>query len=396
MFNTASAGVGLNGGVGITARPASNLRIPLFGVNSTTIQASIDNRTKHSMSIDIARAEPVHPRQLEKLIEQAGSNFDDPQTNKLLQEIKDADKPPERAKSALSAGLNALQKASLSARKAHAGTLRPLSKSEHNTLETLNKEDGAAKAKENSAPFSTFLQDEPQATANKLDKLLTHLLALTPTNNGQYGVINSARALDLQRQAYGLHCHQLNSAEYQSTYNNLRKVDSNNLMHVVHSLFASELPESAAEAISRFMQEKPLLKEAIRELQKNRNTQAVVTLELHDDRRYALQQMWLRHETQPEEVAALLRDRHSLRVKSIAFSETDSKQEGISVPLFVAGSSSAASVSVTRNLGKINFNYGANQLSPLSFTLEGEIAHASQTLVDALTNAEIQEKRGRL
>ncbi|MDF2623095.1 MAG: hypothetical protein K0S62_866 [Kosakonia cowanii] len=396
MFNTASAGVGLNGGVGITARPASNLRIPLFGVNSTTIQASIDNRTKHSMSIDIARAEPVHPRQLEKLIEQAGSNFDDPQTNKLLQEIKDADKPPEKAKSELSAGLNALQKASLSARKAHAGTLRPLSKTERNTLETLNKEDGAAKTKEKRDTFSTFLQDEPQATANKLDKLLTHLLALTPTNNGQYGVINSARALDLQRQAHGLHCHQLNSAEYQSTYNNLRKVDSNNLMHVVHSLFASELPESAAEAISRFMEEKPLLKEAIRELQKNRNTQAVVTLELHDDRRYALQQMWLRHETQPEEIAALLRDRHCLRVKSIAFSETDSKQEGISIPLFVAGSSSAASVSVTRNLGKINFNYGANQLSPLAFTLEGEIAHASQALVDALTNAEIQEKRGRL
>jgi len=35
-------------------------------------------------------------------------------------------------------------------------------------------------------------------------------------------------------------------------------------------------------------------------------------------------------------------------------------------------------------------------LSPLAFTLEGEIAHASQALVDALTNAEIQEKRGRL
>lgn len=398
MFNTASAGIGLNGGVGITTRPSSTLRIPLFGINSTTIQASIDNRTRHSMSLDIARTEAVNPRQLEKLIEQTGSNFDDPQTNKLLQAIKDADKPPEKVKSEGSERLNGLLQQSLSERSAHPGTLRPLSENEKSRLKTLSKEGGtaAAKAKESSETFSTFMQPEPQATARKLDKLLTHLLGLTPAGNGQYGVINSARTLDLQRQAHALHCHQLNSAEYQSTYNNLRKVDSNNLMHVVHSLFASELPESAAEAISRFMEEKPMLKEVIRELQKNRNTQAVVTLELHDERRYELQQAWLRHETQPEEVAALLRDRACLRVKSIGFSATDTKQEGISVPLFVAGSQSAASVSVSRNLGKINFNYGADQQSPVAFTLEGEITHASQTLVDALTNAETQEKRGRL
>ncbi|KAF6662719.1 AvrE-family type 3 secretion system effector [Enterobacteriaceae bacterium EKM102V] len=397
MFNTVSASIGLNGGVGITASPSSGLRIPLFGVNSTTIQASMDNRTRHSMSIDIARAEPVHRRQLEKLIEQTETHFDDPQTNALLQALRDADKAPEKVKSEGSAGLNVLLKKSLSERQAHPGTLRPLSEGEKKRLEALNKADGTTTASEQarSDRFSTFLQDESQATANRLDKLLTHLLALTPAGNGQYGVINSARALDLQRRAHALHCHQLNSAEYQSTYSNLRKVDRNNLMHVVHSLFASELPESAAEAISRFMEEKPMLKAIIRELQENRNTQAVVTLELHDEQRYALQQAWLRQETQPETVAALLRDRTYLRVKSIGFSETNTKQEGISVPLFVAGGSSAASVSISRNLGKITFNYGVNQRSPVAFTLEGDITHASQTLVDALTNAGQQDKRGR-
>lgn len=395
MFNTASASIGINGGVGISANAASKLRIPLFGVNSTNIQASIDNRTKHSLSLDIARAEPVHPRQLEKLIEQVGSNFDSPQTNKLLQEIKDADKPPEKDKNELSGGLNALQQATLKERKANPGSLRPLTSAGRKTLDTLSKGNETKKASDKEK-FTTYMQDEQTATAMKLDKLLNHLLTLTPANNGQYGVILSARALNYQRQAQALHCQMIKSAEYQSTYNNLRKVDSNNLMHVVHSLFASELPESAAEAISRFMEEKPLLKEVIRELQKNRNTQAVVTMELHDETSDTLCRMWLHHETEPEDVAALLRDRNQLRVKSIAFSETDSKQEGINVPLFVTGAASSGSVSVTRNLGKINFNYGANQLSPVAFTLEGEIAHASQTLVDALTNAEIQDKRGRL
>ncbi|MGP3591675.1 AvrE-family type 3 secretion system effector [Vagococcus sp. WN89Y] len=396
MFNTASASIGVNGGVGISASAASKLRIPLFGVNSTSIQASIDNRTKHSMNLDIARAEPVHSRQLDKLIEQVGTHFDDPQTNTLLQEIKDADKPPKKEKTELSAGLKALNAASLDARKANPGAYRPLSKTERTTLETLRKEAKSTAKEKEPQVFSTFMQDEQTATESKLDKLLAYLLELSPANNGQYGVINSARQLSLQRQAQRLRCQGLNSAEYQSTYNNLRKVDSNNLMHVVHSLFASELPESAAEAISRFMEEKPLLKEVVRELQKNRNTQAMVTLELKDENKYTLQQMWLRHETQPEEVAAMLRDRESLRVKSVAFSETDTKQEGINVPLFVAGGSSSASVSISRNLGKITFNYGANQLSPVAFTLEGEIAQASQTLVDALTNAEVQDKRGWL
>lgn len=405
MLNSANISVGVVGGMGITANAATKLRIPMFGINSTNIQASIDNRTKHSMSLDIAKAEPVHKSQLDKLVEQVGMNFDDPKTNALLQELKDADKTPEKPKNELSAGLKALKEESLRHRGANPAQYRPLSKDEREALEKLRKEDKkpatesteptAAKEPE-PAKFSTFMKGEQEATAMKLDKLLPHLMALTPANNGQYGVINSARQLNTQRQALSLHCQGLNSAEYQSTYNNLRKVDSNNLMHVVHSLFASELPESGAEAISRFMEEKPMLKEVIRELQNNRNTQAVVTLELKDEVKFELQQMWLNHETQPEEVQAMLKDRSNLRVKSIGFSETDTKQEGINIPLFVTGGSSAANVSISRNLGKINFSYGQNQQTPTAFTLEGETAWAKQSLVDALTNAEIQDKRGRV
>ncbi|WP_437614537.1 AvrE-family type 3 secretion system effector [Erwinia sp. V71] len=236
--------------------------------------------------------------------------------------------------------------------------------------------------------------DEKQAVKLKLDKLTAHLLTLTPANNGQYAVINTARQLKLQQQAAALNCQQLNSAEYSSSYSNLRNIDHEDMMHVLHNLVASELPPSNAERISRFMAEKPMLKEVVRELQKHADTQATVTLEMKDGKKFEMQQKWLDHATQPEEIQALLKDSNNLRVKSIAFTETTNKPEGINLPLFVAGGSSSANVNMTRNLGKINFSYGENQETPNSFSLEGEIAWASDDVVNAMTNAEVQDKRG--
>lgn len=424
MLNSVSVGAGIMGGVGVTTGGPQTTRIPVFGINSTNIQASIDNRTKQSMSLDIGRAEPVAKKQLDKLIEQVESGVDEPKINALLQELKDADKPPKEDLPSLTPELKALKEQSLRDR-ATSHTLRPLSATERKAYEKLLKEDNAAaeqaeeiaeiaarggpKAimdtpanktpeapKKNSEKFSTFLKPEKEAVNMKLDKLLPTLLAMTPTNNAQYAVLNAARQLEVQQKAAALRSHALNSAEYQSTYNNLHKIDHDNLMHVIHSLFASELPESNAAAISRFMAEKPMLKEVVRELQKNRNTQASVTLEFVDDTRYRMQQQWLDHQTRPEDIQALLKDRSQMRVKSISFTETDTKQEGFNLPLLVAGASSQASVSIARNLGKINFSYGADQRTPNAFTLEGEIADASQAVVNALTSAEVQDKRGVL
>ncbi|WP_436892690.1 AvrE-family type 3 secretion system effector [Siccibacter turicensis] len=413
MLNSASVGAGVTAGVGVTTGGSKSARIPMFGINSTNIQASIDNRTKQSMSLDIGRADPVDKQQLDKLIKQIESSFDDPKMNALLQEIKDADKPPKNELPPLTPALKALKEQSLRERATSHGTLRPLSAAERKAYEKLKKADEAEakgdakgktaqtdeppkKEKSSDETFSTFMKTEREAVAMKLEKLLPVLLAITPANNAQYGVLNAARQLEIQKEAATQRTHTLNSAEYQSTYNNLRKIDHNSLMHVVHSLFASELPESNAEAISRFMAEKPMLKEVIRELQKNRNTQASVTLEFTDETRYRMQQKWLKGETQPEEIQAMLKDRSNMRVKSIAFTETDTKQEGFNLPLLLTGASSQANVSITRNLGKIAFSYGEDQRTPNAFTLEGDIADASQDVVNALTRAEVQDKRGVL
>ncbi|KOC94678.1 AvrE-family type 3 secretion system effector [Winslowiella iniecta] len=407
FLNNASATLGIAGGMGITTNAADQLRIPMFGVSSTNIQVSIDNRTKQSMSLDMAKAEPVEQHQLDKLMEEIGKNFDDATLNALVQEIKDADDMPEKPDMSLPPAVQALKEQSLRDRAANPGTMRSLSKTERAALDKLPQPGSGSGMKAitaageyRAAPqpasdkLKTYMQEDKEAVKMKLDKLTRHLLSMTPANNGQYGVLNSAKQLTLQQQAADLHCQALNSAEYQTTYNNLHKIDSNNLMHVLHNLIASELPPSNAERISSFMEQKPMLKEVIRELQKHSDTQAVVTLEMKDSEKFRTQQLWLSHQTQPEDIQKLLQDRNNLRIKAITFTETNTKPEGITIPFFVTGGSSSASVSMSRNLGKINFSYGENQDTPHSFSLEGEIAYASENVVSALTNAEVQDKRG--
>ncbi|MCU5773684.1 AvrE-family type 3 secretion system effector [Erwiniaceae bacterium BAC15a-03b] len=424
FLNNASAGAGIGGGAGITTNAASNLRVPVFGVSTTNIQVSIDNRTKQSMSIDMAKAEAPEQRQLDKLLEQIGLNFDDAELNKLVQEIKDADKPPKKPEVELSADMKTFNEQRLRGYLNNPDGKPTLSKDDVKKLDALEKKqlegyetkaaeeakaqasggavtvansDEAAETKPAEAKkkaFNTSLLPEKQAVKQKLEKLTSHLEGMTPANNGQYGVINSAKQLRLQQQAADLRCQAMNSAEYQTTYNNLHKIDSNNLMHVLHSLIASELPASNAERISQFMAEKPMLKEVIRDLQKHSDTQAVVTLEMKDNKKFETQQLWLDHRTQPQQIEKLLKDRNNLRIKSIGFTETNNKPEGINIPLLVTGWSSKGNVSMSRNLGKINFSYGEDQETPHSFSLEGEIAYASQDVVNALTNAEVQDKRG--
>ncbi|MBP2169579.1 hypothetical protein J2125_002771 [Erwinia toletana] len=408
FLNNASASAGIAGGAGMTTNAASNLRVPLFGVSSTNIQVSIDNRTKQSMSIDMAKVEAPEQRQLDKLLEQIGLNFDDAELNKLVQEIKDADKPPKKPEVELSAQMKTLNEQRFLDYLNNPDGKPALSKDERKKLDALEKKaldafetaaettaEAAAKpAAAKKEEFNTSMLPEKQAVKQKLEKLTTHLLTMTPDNNGQYGVINSAKQLRLQQQAADLRCQAMNSAEYQTTYNNLHKIDSNNLMHVLHSLIASELPASNAERISQFMAEKPMLKEVIRDLQKHSDTQAVVTLEMKDNKKFETQELWLDHRTQPQQIEKLLKDRNNLRIKSIGFTETNNKPEGINIPLLVTGGSSKGNVSMSRNLGKINFSYGEDQATPHSFSLEGEIAYASQDVVNALTNAEVQDKRG--
>ncbi len=225
------------------------------------------------------------------------------------------------------------------------------------------------------------------------DHFRHHLLGAKMLNNSQHAAIRDLQKLIHQREAMDNKVLLPQSLEYQSTYNNLVKVDNNSLPHWIHSAFRFEMQDdnhanSNANRIGAMMKQDPSLTKLIGQLQLSTDTKAEVTLELKDEARRQLVENWLHGNIQRQELEQQLQDRSNMRIKSIAFVESKSKGDGIISPRFLIGGGSSVSIEKVRNLGKISFSYGVDQSTPLSYSLEGELADSQNaSLTEPLNRA---------
>ncbi|WP_380184312.1 AvrE-family type 3 secretion system effector [Kalamiella sp. sgz302252] len=301
-------------------------RVPLFAGPAASVQLSIDNRTKQSMAVETKTARPLEATHLDKLTETLGKKFTDPATAGLIASLKD-------------------------------------------------KED-----------------ETPLTSRQKLDKLDAHF---TPRNIREKSNEQQAALRDLDkhlRQQTAAERGQklLQGGEYQTTYANLSKVDSNGLWHQLSHLLDGSLNASNATKMRELMKDDHQLQSLIASLQDNVSTEATVTLELKDEVRERLEQRWLAQGNSPDEMRAELTNRDNLRLKSIAFTKSQVKTDGFATPAFLLGGSNSASVSMKRNLGKISFSYGEDQDKPVNYALEGRIAKATTELTSALQRGQQQ------
>jgi len=301
-------------------------RLPLFAGPAASVQLSIDNRTKQSMAVETKTARPLEATHLDKLAETLGKKFTDPATAGLIASLKD---------------------------KEDETPLTPRQK-----LDKLDAHFTPRNLREKS--------NEQQAALRDLDK---HLRQQTAAERGQK---------------------LLQGGEYQTTYANLSKVDSNGLWHQLSHLLDGSLNASNATKMRELMKDDHQLQSLIASLQDNVSTEATVTLELKDEVRERLEQRWLAQGNSPDEMRAELTNRDNLRLKSIAFTKSQVKTDGFATPAFLLGGSNSASVSMKRNLGKISFSYGEDQDKPVNYALEGRIAKATTELTSALQRGQQQ------
>ncbi|MBV4366128.1 AvrE-family type 3 secretion system effector [Erwinia phyllosphaerae] len=325
-LNKASVGVNFALPTGVLIKGAEG-RVPLFAGPAASVQLSIDNRTKQSLTIETKMAQPLEAVHIDKLMETLGKKFSDPATAALMAALKD-------------------------------------------------KED----------------DETPLTPAQKLDKIDAHF---TPRNLRQKSNEQQAALRDLdkhlrQQSAAEKGQKLLQNGEYQTTYANLSKVDSNGIWHQLSHLLDGSLNASNANKMRELMKDDRQLQTLIAALQDNVSTEATVTLELKDDVREKLEKRWLEQGNSPEEMRAELTRRDNLRLKSIAFSKSQVKTDGFATPAFLLGGSNSASVSMKRNLGKISFSYGENQDNPVNYALEGRIAKATAELAGALQQGQQQ------
>ncbi|MET3056229.1 AvrE-family type 3 secretion system effector [Serratia marcescens] len=211
------------------------------------------------------------------------------------------------------------------------------------------------------------------------DYFLPHLLGAKTLNNSQHTAIRDLQKLIHQREAMDKKVPLPVTLEYKSTYNNLAKVDSNSLPHWIHDAFRFEMQDnkhanSNANRIGAMMTQDPRLAGLIGQMQLSNETKAEVTLELKDGAHRHLVENWLQGNIQRQDLERQLQDRSNMRIKSITFVESKSKSDGIISPRFLIGGGSNVIIEKERKLGKISFRYGVDQSTPLSYSLEGELA----------------------
>lgn len=325
-LNKANAGVNFALPTGVLVRNEEG-RLPLFAGPAASVQLSVDNRTKQSLTLETKTARPVEAVHIDKLTETLGKKFTDPATASLIASLKD-------------------------------------------------KED----------------DENPLTPRQKLSRLDAHF---TPRDSHEKSNEQQAALRDLdkhlrQQSAADRGLKLLQGGEYQTTYANLSKVDSNGLWHQLSHLLDGSLNASNASKMRELMKDDHQLQTLIATLQDNVSTEATVTLELKDEVREKLEQRWLREGNSPEEMRAELTNRDNLRLKSIAFTKSQVKTDGFATPAFLLGGSNSASVSMKRNLGKISFSYGQDQDKPVNYALEGRIAKATTELSSALQRGQDQ------
>lgn len=297
-------------------------RQPIMATTGAGVRYSFDNRTKQSLSLELTQPHRLAATHLDKLTESLTKAFPDRATAQLMDSLKDP---------AADSG---------------------------QTAKTNNE---------------------------KLDALLNHFgeheTQGKVTNNAQYAAIRELVKLRQQREALNLHVPLPAGAETQSSYNNLAKIDSNGLLHWLGDMLSHETESnhelSNANRIRAMMEQDAHLSGLIKQMQLSPDTQAVVTLEPKDEVKEQLNTDWMAGRISRNELETRLQTRSNMRIKSIAFTESKSKSDGVTSPQFLLGGGSNVSVAKSRNLGKISFSYGRDQQSPLAYTLEGEMAKRS-------------------
>lgn len=172
------------------------------------------------------------------------------------------------------------------------------------------------------------VEEMPRTPRQKLDMLNDHFPLpqhRLHLNNSQQAALRDLDKHTRQQTAAENGGKLLESGEYQTTYANLSKVDSNGIWHQISHLLDGRLNASNATKIRELMSNDHQLQSLIASLQDNVSTDATVTLELKDSVRERLEQRWMTEGNSPEETVAELTNRDNLRLKSIAFTKSQSK-----------------------------------------------------------------------
>lgn len=194
-------------------------------------------------------------------------------------------------------------------------------------------------------------------------------------NDEQYSALQKLRALGDKHTATLAGHSLLGEAYFDTTYMDLSRLDQMSLLTRLSAQLNPRHAQSNAEYIAGLMGRDPKLDTLIKQLQDTPGTSARVRLELKDGIKAEIEHGCADGTLTEAKLIAKLQDRDNLRLKAIFLFQAADKREGFTSPLPLLAYSSETSLSLTRCLGRVIFDYGRDQDAPKGYTLDGDIAH---------------------
>ncbi|MBB6155166.1 hypothetical protein HDC30_002389 [Pseudomonas sp. JAI115] len=215
-------------------------------------------------------------------------------------------------------------------------------------------------------------------------------------NDRQYAAVRALQRSLHQHEAAKKHYSVLDSARFESAYTQLSRLNTASAVSRLMGLVSAHHAPSNAEKVAAWLEQDATLQAVIKQLQASSGIQAKVRLELKDAVQEEIMRRTERGELSEQALATLLSDRQNMRIKTITVTQSASKAEGFSSPVPVVRYTSNASLNLNKVVGKIDFSYGRDHDTPLSYTLDGGLLNPSEAfghLVGSLKDSGFELER---
>jgi hypothetical protein len=223
---------------------------------------------------------------------------------------------------------------------------------------------------------------------SQLSALSSHFLKhdkVTPKNDTQHAALMAIHKLEIQHLAASRGADVISEAKTLVIHYNPNHLDHQGILNFLLSLVAPSQQDPLAEKIRGMMKEDPIIGKILSDSRLKPNTYTWVTLELKDDVRIKLEKEFAQGKLSITDMQQVMNDPENRRLRSITIFETGRHREGFDSPTLFVGGSSSASIYMERSEGTIAFSYGADQNTPRSYTIGGEIASSKQELTQAIS-----------
>jgi hypothetical protein len=220
-----------------------------------------------------------------------------------------------------------------------------------------------------------------QAAAAERLTWLNEVFAGKPwQNDAQYKALRELTRATLQQTAADKHHSMIDNARLESNYTNLSRLDEQSMItSIIGSVRELGSPSNAAR-VSALIARDPKLKALLNGMQDSDGTLARVRLEPKDALIDAIDEGTRNGSMTPQDLSARLENRNDMRIRALTLFHVATQGENFTSPTPLVSYSSGASISVTKVLGRVVFQYGEDQDTPLGYTFDGEQSRPSESL----------------